>query len=108
MQICEAEVRLNGSAAHTVIRRNVTPAEFLILERINGAGSVVCIRVTGEAPRTKDDEFERLSRHYGAEAVQAAFPEGTPPNRFPGEEPAKRKERKTSKQRKDRSAAKNI
>lgn len=65
MQICTCEVRLNDSAAHTVTKVGVTPAEILILQAIHGASAVVDIRPVQQDRRSNNDEWDRLQATYG-------------------------------------------
>lgn len=65
MQICTCEVRLNDSAAHTVPKVGVTPAEILILQAIHGASAVVNIRPVQQDRRSSNEEWDRLQAAYG-------------------------------------------
>ena len=65
MQICTCEVRLNDSAAHTVPKVDVTPAEILVLQAIHGPSAVVNITPVKQDRRPSSEEWDRLKANYG-------------------------------------------
>lgn len=65
MQLCNCEIRLNDSAAHTVPKIDVTPAEILVLQAIHGPSAVANIRPTKMDKRPNHEEWERLTAAYG-------------------------------------------
>lgn len=76
MQLSYVTVRLGGSLMHTVFKKDVTPAEILVLSRIHGDGSVVDIRPTEyDKKRTQNGEFDRLARLYDRRRGISAGPD---------------------------------
>lgn len=68
MEICEVEVRLSGSLLNTVIKRDVTPAEVMILRAMHGSDSIINPKVTGKENRNHKEEWERLRDIYGRDS----------------------------------------
>lgn len=81
---------------NTSVRKNVTPAEYLILEDMHGKHNVKFIEQTDPAgefagyvqkgktqvkryrPRSHDEEVHRLRSWYGERAFQSVFPTKNP------------------------------
>lgn len=65
MFIYNAKVRLLGSLNNEVVRKNVTPAEIAILQRMHGRDAVVDVVKAGEVfKRTDRSERNRLAQIY--------------------------------------------
>lgn len=87
MEICKCEIRLGGDLRNSVPRRNITPAEVMVLQEVHGAAdAVVKIVITGDVERTALEEKARLNYLYrkpmgkdGVNAVNKIFP-GSSPN----------------------------
>lgn len=78
MQLYQAEVRLGGSMTNTVIKKELSAAEVIVLRNIHGAESVMAIKATGSEGREYDKEYQRLCNIYGVRKVQQCFPGAQP------------------------------
>lgn len=77
MQIATAHVKLNANS--TLVKRNLTPAEVVILNtihRVNG-GSVSKIIIERDIQRSHPEELERLRSTYGP-ALSEVYPGAAP------------------------------
>lgn len=75
MQLSNAVVRLDGSQLNTVYKKDVTPAEILVLKRLHGDDAVVDIRPTRvDRNRRHQSEFERLQHKYDRASTFVSTP----------------------------------
>lgn len=75
MEKANATVRIGGSIQHTVFKIGLTPAEVLILQRINGADAVVDIRPTGVDSKVRqEEEWNRLADEYDSSSAISSRP----------------------------------
>lgn len=65
MQIGTCIVRLGGDLNNSVFKRNVTPAEILVLQAIHGQESITRVRGTGANKVPHVEELNRLVLIYG-------------------------------------------
>lgn len=73
MELAEVEVRLAGSVANTVIRRNVTPAELVFLREMHGEAAIADVRYSGKRQIEQAKELERLRAYYNTENARPLF-----------------------------------
>jgi hypothetical protein len=73
MESANIQIRLNGSSLN-VITKTVTPAEAVLLEKLNGPGSLFDFTLSDKHDSNDRDERERLVRSYKAELVTEVFP----------------------------------
>lgn len=75
MQLSNATVRIAGSVLHTVPKRDLTPAEIVVLRSIHGDDAVVNIRPTkNDRNRGHAAEFDRLAGLYDRSSSLQATP----------------------------------
>lgn len=74
---------------HSIPRREITPAEFVILRKVHAIhdGRIEDVKIIGDIPRSTSEELDRLLLRYRADYVNGkdgAFPGGAPslPQRF--------------------------
>lgn len=98
-ETCSAEFKMRGKTGteqvfNTSVRKDVTPAEFRILQAIHGKDAVEVMEVTGPAleddgyeedgttkrfrPRTEQEELDRLIAWYGQKEVRRVYREENP------------------------------
>lgn len=84
MELCNVTVRHKGKLTSTVRRRNVTPAEVVLLRRLHGNDATVEFELVAEpVKRGSVEEIERLRDFYGVSAenlklLDEAFPGHSP------------------------------
>lgn len=72
-ETCTVEIKVNGQFHCITSRKDVTPPEFRVLQRVHG-GEVLLLEVTEPVERTQEDELTRLRNWYKVKAVDGAFP----------------------------------
>lgn len=77
MESANIQIRLNGSSLNVITKR-VTPAEAVVLEKLNGPGSLFDLNLSDEHKATDRDERERLVRSYKPDVVTSIFPTTVP------------------------------
>lgn len=78
MQHADGVVRLAGSLLHTVQKKDMSPAEVIILRAEHGSDAVVELEKTVADFTTPGEELERLASIYGEKKVAEAFPGARP------------------------------
>ena len=84
METCNVTVRHGGKLTSSVRRRNVTPAEAVLLKKLHAEDALVDYALNAEpVDRSDIEELERLRDFYGVSAenlkiIDAAFPGHSP------------------------------
>ncbi|MBL4766289.1 MAG: hypothetical protein JKY94_00950 [Rhodobacteraceae bacterium] len=79
MQTAKCTIRLNGDVLNTVVDKEITSAEFLVLREIHGADAIVDFSgPTGNDKRSHAVELDRLRRIYKAKRIESTFPGVSP------------------------------
>jgi len=84
MQIATAHVRHKGSLNSVVRKRNLTPAEVVVLQRIHSPDAVVDVVLqSGQSDNDNTTEIDRLRATYGttkdgAKTLEELFPGHAP------------------------------
>lgn len=81
MQI--ANITLWLTSLHSVGKKNITPAEYLILKKMHSVhdGRIENVQVTGDIKRSSGEELERLLSKYHPDHIngeKGAFPGSAP------------------------------
>lgn len=69
MQVCKADISINGDRNSVVCNKEVTVAEIVLLRQIHGEQGVANIRPTEQDKRTSAFEIARLKRVYRSKAA---------------------------------------
>ena len=74
MEVANCMVALSGSMLSIVPKRDVTPAEALVLLAIHGEGSVKRLERTTNDKRSHREEVDRLKSIYRDDVIASMFP----------------------------------
>lgn len=73
MDLATLELRLGGSLANTIMKRDVTPAELIVLRAMHGDECIASIQWQGKKELGSDNELDRLRGIYNTKNGQELF-----------------------------------
>lgn len=78
MQTYTAEICIGGLITNTVVRKDLTAAEIVILRDIHGSDAVRGIKLEADIKRPYQTEYDRLMARYGRKKLEKSFPGARP------------------------------
>ena len=78
MQTYQAEICIGGLITNTVVRKDLTAAEIVILRDIHGSDAVRGIKLESDIKRAYQAEYDRLKARYGGKKLEKSFPGARP------------------------------